>query len=79
MIADNNLDVYNDAKTAHGNGIFAMKPVTAPGEVSPIATLGFIMLGELVHRVSASRWTISLMSTSSALGMSNPVIAQASP
>ena len=52
LIADNDLNDYNDGKDRAWQRIFAMKPVTSPGERFSYSDAGFIMLGALVERVS---------------------------
>jgi uncharacterized protein YbbC (DUF1343 family) len=52
LVPDNGLDDYESGPEKAWQRIFAMKPIAAPGEKFTYSDMGFIVLGELVRRVS---------------------------
>ncbi|MCC6126991.1 MAG: DUF1343 domain-containing protein [Pirellulales bacterium] len=52
LIADNPMADYRDGPAAAWQRIFALRPAAPPGTKCIYSDMGFIVLGELVHRVS---------------------------
>ncbi len=52
LIPDNPVEDYNDGRDKAFERIFALKPLEAPGAKFMYSDVGFIVLGELVQRVS---------------------------